>query len=179
MASPSPVDSVFTPEMRDRQARGRDPYDSNSDDGDWVTEHAGIGSGAATSNSAGYSTTLGGTLPPRVCAPKKDEPFAAYDRRRMAAQILDSPELLMMAAVRDDKSIPATRLKYTRLLCGLEEPSAPLPATETTASSSSSARQSPDKQQPSSSSSQAPEKTQQQQQQQQNKRTNPGRGGKR
>ncbi|RWA06057.1 hypothetical protein EKO27_g9055 [Xylaria grammica] len=28
----------------------------------------------------------------------------------------------MMAAVRDDESIPATRLKYTRVLCGVEEP---------------------------------------------------------
>ncbi|KAI0440716.1 hypothetical protein F4803DRAFT_526296 [Xylaria telfairii] len=53
-------------------------------------------------------------------SPNSKERFAVHERRRMAAQILDSTELLMMAAVRDDESIPATRLKYSRILCGLE-----------------------------------------------------------
>lgn len=34
--------------------------------------------------------------------PKRGERFVLQARRRMAAQILDSPELLMMAALRDD-----------------------------------------------------------------------------
>ncbi|TGJ78519.1 hypothetical protein E0Z10_g10247 [Xylaria hypoxylon] len=111
----------FTPEMRDRQARGKNPYDSDSDDSDWVTGQGtgtGIGDGNGSTGSA-----LGNAGPQRVGARKRDEPFIVYDRRRMAAQILDSPELLMMAAVRDNESIPATRLKYTRVLCGVEEQS--------------------------------------------------------
>ncbi|KAF2971431.1 hypothetical protein GQX73_g2105 [Xylaria multiplex] len=101
----------FTPEMRDRQARGKNPYDSDSDGSDWITpQGAGTGDGNGTAG------------PQRVGPRKRDEAFAVYDRRRVAAQILDSPELLMMAAVRDDESIPATRLKYTRVLCGVEEP---------------------------------------------------------
>ncbi|GAP87860.1 hypothetical protein SAMD00023353_1601500 [Rosellinia necatrix] len=95
----------FTPEMRDRQARGKNPYNSDSDDSD-------------------ASPAQGDQGPRRIDAPKKDEPFAAGDRRRLAAQVLNSHELLMMAALRDDQSIPATRLKYTRMLCGLEDPAA-------------------------------------------------------
>ncbi|KAI2642273.1 hypothetical protein GGS21DRAFT_501756 [Xylaria nigripes] len=146
----------FTDEMRNRQARGRDPYDSDSEDGDWGTaQPSGTGARPGTSG-AGYNNVLGAAMPLRISAPKKDEPFATYERRRMAAQILDSPELLMMAALRDDESFPATRLKYTRMLCGLEEPNAPHPSTST------SARQSPDKQ------------TDQTQPHQPQKRTSPG-----
>ncbi|KAI0536283.1 hypothetical protein GGR58DRAFT_400768 [Xylaria digitata] len=113
----------FTPEMRDRQARGKNPYDSDSDGSDWVTPQ-GAGTGDGNGN--------GNTGPQRVGPRKRDEPFAVYDRRRVAAQILDSPELLMMAAVRDDESIPATRLKYTRVLCGVEEPNTGAARSSTT-----------------------------------------------
>ncbi|KAI1083735.1 hypothetical protein F5B20DRAFT_347992 [Whalleya microplaca] len=144
---------TFTPEMRDRQARGKDPYES-SDSSDWT--------GGPLRYQAG-----GG----------KDEPFSILERRRIAAQVLDSPELLMMAAQRDNQvsssfilsspfpslsstpppflapthsltsplppnpsitspdqtkphltkapqpqSIPATRLRYQRMLCGFAEP---------------------------------------------------------
>ncbi|KAI0013212.1 hypothetical protein F4779DRAFT_441780 [Xylariaceae sp. FL0662B] len=95
---------VFTPEMRDRQARGKDPYES-SDSSDW------------TGGPLGYRAGGG-----------KDEPFSILERRRVAAQVLDSPELLMMAAQRDNQSMPATRLRYQRMLCGISEPPAPAPA---------------------------------------------------
>ncbi|KAI0137229.1 hypothetical protein BJ170DRAFT_678081 [Xylariales sp. AK1849] len=85
---------TFTAEMRDRQARGKDPYQDSSDSSDsWGSRHR-----------------------------PKDEPFAVVERRRIAAQVLDTPELLMMNAQRDNASIPATRLRYTRMLCGIEEP---------------------------------------------------------
>ncbi|KAI0124483.1 hypothetical protein F4776DRAFT_204100 [Hypoxylon sp. NC0597] len=93
----APVD-VFTAEMRDRQARGKDPYESSDGSSDWASE--------------GTKYRAGGG---------KDESFAVLERRRIAAQVLDSPELLMMAAQRDNESIPATRLRYTRMLCGFEE----------------------------------------------------------
>ncbi|TRX89146.1 hypothetical protein FHL15_009959 [Xylaria flabelliformis] len=105
----STASSAWTPEMRDRQARGKNPYNADSDDSDWGP--GGQGSGSSSAADVG---------PQRVGAPKPKDRFAIYERRRIASQILNSTELLMMAAVRDDESIPATRLKYMRVLCGLE-----------------------------------------------------------
>ncbi|XXG97208.1 acetyl-coenzyme A synthetase 2 [Hypoxylon texense] len=99
------ADDAFTAEMRDQQARGKDPYESSDGSSDWTSEGSRYRAGGG-----------------------KDEPFAILERRRVAAQVLDSPELLMMAAQRDNESIPATRLRYTRMLCGFEEPPAPPPA---------------------------------------------------
>ncbi|KAH9907895.1 hypothetical protein F4778DRAFT_452833 [Xylariomycetidae sp. FL2044] len=87
----------FTAEMRDRQARGKDPYEASD------------GSSDSTGTSA---DDRGG----------RGEPFAVLDRRRVAAQVLNNPELLMTAAQRDDESIPATRLRYTRMLCDFDDP---------------------------------------------------------
>ncbi|KAI2471737.1 hypothetical protein F4781DRAFT_75499 [Annulohypoxylon bovei var. microspora] len=98
--SGAPVDT-FTAEMRDRQARGKDPYESSEGSGgDWSSE---------------------GGKKYRGSGKDRGEAFPVIERRRLAAQILDSPELLMMAAQRDNESIPATRLRYTRMLCGFEE----------------------------------------------------------
>ncbi|KAI1210274.1 uncharacterized protein F4807DRAFT_422709 [Annulohypoxylon truncatum] len=98
-ATAAPVES-FTPEMRDRQARGKDPYESSEGSGgDWPSE-------------GGKKYRKGGS---------RKEAFSTVERRRMASQVLDSPELLMMAAQRDNESIPATRLRYMRMLCGLEQ----------------------------------------------------------
>lgn len=47
--------------MRDRQARGKDPYDSGSEDGDWPEPHGASGSGG---NGGG-----GGTVPGEGSAP--------------------------------------------------------------------------------------------------------------
>lgn len=129
--------------MRDRQARGKDPYDSGSEDGDWPEPHGGSGSGngnGSGNGSGNADVVMGNAGPQRVGAPKRDERFALQHRRRMAAQIMDSPELLMMAALRDDMSYPATRLKYTRILCGLEEPSSPATTAAAGGTGRSSAR---------------------------------------
>ncbi|ETS79578.1 hypothetical protein PFICI_09431 [Pestalotiopsis fici W106-1] len=81
----------FTPEMRDRQARGKDPYSVHED-----------------------ASRPGGS--------RGAESFEVVQKRRVAAQMLDTPELLMMDAQRVDDSIPATRLRYTRMLCGMDQP---------------------------------------------------------
>ncbi|KAI0517378.1 hypothetical protein F5B22DRAFT_122321 [Xylaria bambusicola] len=113
--------TTFTPEMRDRQARGKDPYHSDSEDSDWAP-----GQGDRGGDGSRTGSSRGNVGPARTGTRKRDaEPFAAVDRRRMAAQILNSPELLMMAALRDDESVAATRLKYTRMLCGMDEPTRP------------------------------------------------------
>ncbi|KAI8634225.1 hypothetical protein F5Y19DRAFT_204774 [Xylariaceae sp. FL1651] len=149
--------SSFTPEMRDRQARGKDPYDSDSQGSDWApgqdgSSSGGGGSGAGAGGAGGaagvpvpgldYGGSSGDTGPFRVGVPPRGEPFAVLERRRIAAQILDSPELLMMAAQRDDESIPATRLKYTRMLCGIEESSS-LASSSSSSSAAGAAHSSP------------------------------------
>ncbi|KAI0097712.1 hypothetical protein GGR51DRAFT_462669 [Nemania sp. FL0031] len=124
----SAANSPFTAEMQNRQARGKDPYDldsEGSDDDDDLAPHGGSGSGGEGSSTGNIRRQS-----QRSGTPKKPEPYAVYDRRRTAAQILDSPELLMMAAMRDDASVPATRLKYTRVLCDLEDRSTPVPSRE-------------------------------------------------
>ncbi|KAI1480645.1 hypothetical protein K445DRAFT_23232 [Daldinia sp. EC12] len=102
-AAAAATDDEFTAEMRDRQARGKDPYESSDASSDWTPE-----------GNRKYRAGGG-----------KDESFPMTERRRVASQVLDSPELLMMAAQRDNESIPATRLRYTRMLCGFEEPPQP------------------------------------------------------
>ncbi|KAI0198755.1 hypothetical protein F4808DRAFT_435048 [Astrocystis sublimbata] len=99
--------SAFTSDMQDRQARGKSPYDSDSETSDWGRDLT--------------STTDAG--PERVGRLKMNQQTATFREQRMAARVLSSTENITMAAVRDDTSITATRLKYTRMLCGIEEKS--------------------------------------------------------
>ncbi|CZT01945.1 uncharacterized protein RAG0_09321 [Rhynchosporium agropyri] len=88
----------FTASMQDAQARDKDPYESSdddSDDGRW--------------KGGGRLDAFG------------EEPYEVVQRRRMAAVILDSPELLMMHSQARCDSIPATRHYFTKLLCGFED----------------------------------------------------------
>ncbi|KAI1127567.1 hypothetical protein F5Y10DRAFT_242515 [Nemania abortiva] len=136
-SSAATATSNFTPEMRDRQARGKDPYSTDSEDDDLgpaqgSASASGSGSGSGKGGDDGgesSSSSPGDGEFQRTGERKANENFAVYDRRRTAAQILDSPELLMMAAMRDDLTIPAIRFKYTRVLCGLDEESNPIPTT--------------------------------------------------
>ncbi|CAI4217327.1 unnamed protein product [Parascedosporium putredinis] len=88
----------FTDDMRDRQARGKDPYRVASDE------------------SEGEEVMrMPGEMSDR-------ESFRVVEQRRMAAQILADPELLMMHALSRRDSIPGTRLHFTRILCGFAAP---------------------------------------------------------
>lgn len=51
----------------------------------------------------------------------KQESYEAVEKRRAAAVILDSPELLMMHAQSRGDSIPGTRQHFTKILCGYDE----------------------------------------------------------
>ncbi|KAI0479194.1 hypothetical protein GGR56DRAFT_366388 [Xylariaceae sp. FL0804] len=103
----------FTAVMRDRQARGKDAYEPAPGPG---------GSDDGADNGG-----------------KKRLAFESLERQRQANQMLDNPELLLMASIRDEESVPATRSKYWYMLCGIEEPSRARagPAAGTTAGSSS------------------------------------------
>ncbi|KAL8365860.1 hypothetical protein RB595_004575 [Gaeumannomyces hyphopodioides] len=90
----------FTPEMRDRQARGKDP------DGPGPAPFA-FGRAAQSRMALGFMGL-------------ETEPFETAQRREKAAAILDNPELLMVYAQRAGDSIPATRMRFMRIMCGYD-----------------------------------------------------------
>ncbi|KAG5982922.1 hypothetical protein E4U55_001122 [Claviceps digitariae] len=81
----------FTPLMRDRQARGKDPYQEEGGEGVVL----GRGSHA--------------------------ESFEDREKRGFALAVLDCPEQLMMFAQSRDDSIPGQRLRFTAMLCGFDD----------------------------------------------------------
>ncbi|GAB1313147.1 hypothetical protein MFIFM68171_03357 [Madurella fahalii] len=101
-ASSSVMSENFTTQMRDRQARGKDPYHSGdgSDDGDLSDRESRL--------RLGHS---------RV----EKEDFARAELRQKAIAFLDNPELLMMYALSTGKSIPGARLHWTKVLCGFDD----------------------------------------------------------
>jgi hypothetical protein len=102
-ASSSNVDgNNFTRQMRDRQARGKDPYQS------------GEGSDGGRESGSGTTLRLGSG---RV----EKEDFSRVERRKKAITFLDDPELLMMHAQSTGESIAAARLHFTKMLCGYDE----------------------------------------------------------
>ncbi|PBP22001.1 hypothetical protein BUE80_DR007103 [Diplocarpon rosae] len=86
---------TFTASMQDKQARNKDPFeseDSSSEEEEW-------GRGGRYGNDT----------------------YENIQKRRMAAVILDSPELLMMHSQARSDSIPGTRHYFTKILCGYED----------------------------------------------------------
>ncbi|KAH6996855.1 hypothetical protein EDB80DRAFT_135473 [Ilyonectria destructans] len=95
------LSEVITPEMRDRQARGKDPYFKveTSEDSD-------------TSDDGPMMLGRGGPV---------IESFADRERKGEAISILDNPENLMAHAQANDDSISGQRLRFMRQLCGIEQ----------------------------------------------------------
>ncbi|OAQ72968.1 hypothetical protein VFPPC_15227 [Pochonia chlamydosporia 170] len=77
--------------MRDRQARGKNPYK------ELETDDIRLGRGVKT------------------------EPFEDRERRGFALSVLDNPEQLMMYAQSMGDSVPGQRLRFMAMLCGFEE----------------------------------------------------------
>ncbi|KAF6819938.1 hypothetical protein CSOJ01_01006 [Colletotrichum sojae] len=116
----------FTPAMRDRQARGKDPYsphDSNSDSDmdfdsvDSPSRAGGVGRLGHLPGSGGG----GGGGPAVVGTSGSGESFEAQRQKKFAIEVLDDPEKLAMYACSRGDSIPGTRLYFTRILCGLDQ----------------------------------------------------------
>ncbi|KAK4150188.1 hypothetical protein C8A00DRAFT_37224 [Chaetomidium leptoderma] len=105
-ASSSAMDDQFNTQMRDRQARGKDPYQSGdgSDDGTLSERESGAGTKLRLGNG-------------RV----EKEDFSRLEARQKAIAFLDNPELLMMYAQSTGDSIPAARLHFTKILCGYDD----------------------------------------------------------
>ncbi|KAL3421872.1 hypothetical protein PVAG01_06028 [Phlyctema vagabunda] len=85
----------YTARQQDAQARNKDPWDEYSSD---------------SSDESPYTRAHSHT-----------DSYEMIQRRREAAIILDSPELLMMSAQARGDSIPATRLFFMKQLCGYED----------------------------------------------------------
>ncbi|CAK7198996.1 hypothetical protein SEUCBS139899_001664 [Sporothrix eucalyptigena] len=54
--------------------------------------------------------------------------FSILERRRQAALVLSNPEMLMMYAQSMNDSIPSVRMRFTRILCGLDRETLESPA---------------------------------------------------
>ncbi|KAK0626021.1 hypothetical protein B0T14DRAFT_561971 [Immersiella caudata] len=104
-SSSSVMGDTFTPQMRDRQARGKDPYHS--------------GDGSEGSDLSDRETSSGSRL--RLGSSRLEkEDFTRTERRNKAEAYLDNPELLMMYAQSTEDSMAGARLHFTRMLCGYE-----------------------------------------------------------
>ncbi|KAF7559895.1 hypothetical protein G7046_g4276 [Stylonectria norvegica] len=99
MATPT-QDLPITNEMRDLQARGKDPYAK-------TPGHDDVPGDADTRRRLGR----GG----------KRETFAQHERKGEALSVLDSPEALMAHAQAHGDSVTGQRLRFMRQLCGFEE----------------------------------------------------------
>ncbi|KAF4340461.1 hypothetical protein FBEOM_5588 [Fusarium beomiforme] len=87
--------SQWTEEMRDRQARGKNPYSDDSDASDPDRMELGV-----------------------------RQPFESHverERRGEAMFILDNPAALMAHAQASGDSIAGQRLRFMRQLCGLDD----------------------------------------------------------
>ncbi|KAJ4424510.1 hypothetical protein N0V82_000834 [Gnomoniopsis sp. IMI 355080] len=109
----------FNSEMRDRQARGKDPYLPEAADGGHLgggergnMHHGGIRNRGSGNSSGGR----GG-----VSRQQPKEPFQKAERRDWAETVLDNPELLLMYAQSSGDTLPATRHKFKKIMCGLDE----------------------------------------------------------
>ncbi|KAF5023949.1 hypothetical protein F66182_3987 [Fusarium sp. NRRL 66182] len=89
--------SEWTPEMRDRQARGKNPY-SNSDDSD-----------------------VSDPEPMRLGRRRITESHMERERKGEAMYVLDNPEALMAHAQASGDSIAGQRLRFMRQLCGFDD----------------------------------------------------------
>ncbi|KAK4209592.1 hypothetical protein QBC37DRAFT_377922 [Rhypophila decipiens] len=135
---------VFTAEMRDRQARGKDPYTEGdgSDDGEGdqerheeggeYDEHGGEQDQDGVNSRQGWHgsdeddevSNLGlGTSMRRGNGRLGNEDFAAAERRQTAVTFLNSRELLMMHSLKTGETEAATKLYFMRMLCGFEDDS--------------------------------------------------------
>ncbi|PHH65133.1 hypothetical protein CDD81_3264 [Ophiocordyceps australis] len=104
----SSTDAAFTPAMRDRQARGKDPYKESSGSEEYEDEY-----------DEGGAMQLGNSL-------KSSDSFEQRERRAFALAVLDRPEMLAMYALTNNDTIPSQRQRFRAMLAGYDT-SSPTP----------------------------------------------------
>ncbi|KAF4954639.1 hypothetical protein FGADI_5106 [Fusarium gaditjirri] len=104
--------SGWTEEMRDRQARGKNPYSEESDVSDG--EPRRLGPRYRSSASRSFSADADSCCP-------IFETHVERERRGEAMYILDNHAALMAHAQATGDSIAGQRLRFMRQLCGFED----------------------------------------------------------
>ncbi|OHE99176.1 hypothetical protein CORC01_05457 [Colletotrichum orchidophilum] len=143
----------FTPVMRDRQARGKDPYSPHDSPSDSDIEFDGGAGGSPSRSGVGRLGHLGpgggahhggGSGGVLAGGGVGDGDSHEVRRRKLwAVAVLEDPEKLAMYACSRGDSIPGTRLHFTRMLCGFDEDATTLQQLDHRKASSSSARRDP------------------------------------
>ncbi|KAG8164048.1 hypothetical protein KVR01_005966 [Diaporthe batatas] len=126
------MDQPFTDEMRDLQARGKDPYAGDASDGSDLSPERMPGGGGRMAahhhhhhphhhhhHHAQHHSHHHHRAPPSSRQPK--EAFTKTERRDWAETVLDNPELLMMYAQSSGATVPATRFRFKKIMCGLDD----------------------------------------------------------
>ncbi|KAL2290101.1 hypothetical protein FJTKL_00605 [Diaporthe vaccinii] len=125
------MDQPFTDEMRDLQARGKDPYAGDASDGSDLSPERLPGGGRMAphhphhhpqhhhhhhhhSHHNHHHHRAASSRQPK-------EPFTKTERRDWAETVLDNPELLMMYAQSSGATLPATRFRFKKIMCGLDD----------------------------------------------------------
>ncbi|KAH7269746.1 uncharacterized protein BKA55DRAFT_532383 [Fusarium redolens] len=104
--------SEWTEEMRDKQARGKNPYSEESDVSDAEPRRLGPRYRSPASLSFGTETDSYSQI---------YETHMERERRGEAMYILDNPAALMAHAQASGDSIAGQRLRFMRQLCGFDD----------------------------------------------------------
>ncbi|KAI9718196.1 MAG: hypothetical protein M1812_004186 [Candelaria pacifica] len=103
----STMSSSLTPLERSRQARGKD-----------ITEKPKASTSKGKKKSDANDKAADGRE-----TKTSNEVFEEHERKHIAATILESTELLIFHAHSNNESIPQTRLRFEKMLIGMEESS--------------------------------------------------------
>lgn len=99
--------TLVSPEMRDRQARGKNTHRRHEDDGTDEDEYDDEDDEDEDEQIEGFSY--------------RSEPFESRERRAYALAVLDRPEQLMMYANTTNDSVAGQRVRFTRMMCGFDD----------------------------------------------------------
>ncbi|KAH8177989.1 hypothetical protein LIA77_03071 [Sarocladium implicatum] len=102
--APTETPTTVTPSMRDRQARGRDPYSI-------ATDHVGEDD----------DDEMGVIIEQGQRVRKHHETWEQKEKTGFATRILSNPDLLLWHAQAKGDSVTGQRLRFTAMLCGYDE----------------------------------------------------------
>ncbi|KIH94727.1 hypothetical protein SPBR_03821 [Sporothrix brasiliensis 5110] len=139
-----PTEQPFTDDMRELQARGKDPYELTRRNEPYYEDRlASLRAADRRPPGAGpvHHMSPNFVRPPSPGPQLRPEEapldnFAQLERRRHATTVLDSPELLMMYALSLNDSIPAVRMTFMHIMCGYDTDTMLSPSSVAAGSSS-------------------------------------------
>ncbi|ATY62079.1 hypothetical protein CCM_08867 [Cordyceps militaris CM01] len=125
--------SSFTAEMRDRQARGKDPYTKDHDEEEEEEEEEEDDDMDIDEEEEEEDDDDDG-VEMQIGNVPKNETFEERQSRQFALAVLDSPEQLMMYAQSTNdgrwQSIPGQRYRFMTTLCGFSGEEGSVPAAQ-------------------------------------------------